>query len=92
MVGGCIFQILLHGIDQFCRAGVDNIQLQFLNDAVSLGCIVLQNGNLNVVGIHLVADGAKQQTMRFCGAGKIVHTVFVYREKLQRFLLLQKAN
>lgn len=30
--------------------------------------------------------------MRLGGAGKIVHTVFVYREKFQRFLFFQKAD
>ena len=92
MVGGCIFQILLHSIDQFCRAGVHDIQLQFFNNAVGLGRIVLQDGDFNVVGVHLVADRTEQQPMRFGSTGKIMHTVFVHREKLQCFLLLQKAN
>ena len=30
--------------------------------------------------------------MRFGSAGKIVHTVFVYRKKFQRFLFFQKPN
>ena len=92
MVGGCIFQILLHGIDQFCRSGVHDIQLQFFNNAVCFGRIVLQDSDFNVVGVHLVADGAKQQPMCFGSAGKIMHTVFVHREKLQRFLFFQKAD
>ena len=66
--------------------------MQLIDDAVGFGGIVLQNGNLNVVGIHLVADGAKQQTMRLGGAGKIVHTVFVYCEKFQRLLLFQQTD
>ena len=92
MVGGCIFQILLHGIDQFCRAGVHDIQLQFFNDTVGLGRIVLQNGDFNVVEVHFVADRTEQQAMRFGSAGKIMHTVFVHREKFQRLLLFQQTD
>ena len=92
MVGGCIFQILLHSIDQFCRAGVYDIQLQFFNNAVGLGRIILQDGDFNVVGVHLVADRTEQQPMRFGSAGKIMHTVFVYREKFQRLLLFQQTD
>ncbi len=71
---------------------VHNSQLQLVDDAVGLGSIVLQNGNLDVVGVHLVTDGTEQQPMRFSGTGKIMHTFFVHREKLQRFLFFQKPN